>query len=653
MKVLTTAAIVIGAVALAATGIGAIAEGVSFGSAAIIGAASIGGTIGLTGGTVLAVGTAIAAIGAASVLADVIPKPSQGGSQTKWKGDPYAGIPYVMGRTLVGGNIILRRGSGGSNTYEHFVTVLSLGPIESLDQTYANKSTIGFGSDNLNGGANGTYSGYIWQSWQRGQCPEASALQPLAGACPGWTAQHKLSGLAATFITYKYDSKAINGLTTEPAMGWIMHALRVYDPRLDDTYPGGSGACRAYDEATYVWSADPHLHGLTWVLGRYHNGKRVAGIGTGNTVPGGTVRGVDIASFVEGANLNVARGWTLGGQVSTRPDTLWNSLKAMLQAGGAQPMLLGGVITAINRAPRVSLATITRSDIVGKCTFSGTQPRRSRINGIIPQYRSEAHDWEMVSATGVSIAAYVALDGDERTKEVSYSLVQDVNQVAQLAAYDICDAREAGPGSIPLKPWWLNFKPGDCVTFQPEDDLSIKVQITGRSPEAQSGVVTYTVRGETDGKHALALGQTGTAPPIVSLIYDSTVAAPDAADWNLRAGTAAIPSLVLTGAVGNPNAEAVLFEYRVVDTASWTAAGVMAPTTTSTVITVPPGAEYEAAVSYRVRGVTGDRLVLSPVTSGEITSTSAATISDGTTSYDAGDITDIKQSLSKIGGGDL
>ena len=622
MKVLKVAAIVIGAAALAFTGVG-LAAGFTLGAS--LGAlGGVAGAIGLSG----LAATAFTGLIAGAVLYDVaslanlvLPKPSQGGNQIKWKPDPYAGIPYAMGRTLVGGNIVYRRGSGGDNTYEQFATVLSLGPAQSIDTTFLNKTTVGFGGD---GSAQGTYNGQVWQRTQLGACPEAAALTPGAGAAPGWTAQHKLSGLAATFLTFKYDTRTTNGLTTEPSPGWIGHWVKVYDPRLDSTYPGGNGPCRAFDESTYVWSEDPHLHGLTWAMGRYQNGVRVAGIGAGNPVPGGSVTAVDVASFVEGANLNDARGWKIGGQVVTRPDTLWNSLKSMLQAGGAQPTLVGGVITSINRAPRVSLATITRSDIVGKCTFSATQPRRARINGIIPQYRSEAHDWEMVSASEVSVPAYVALDGDERTKELAYPLVQDVNQVAQLAAYDVCDAREAGPGSIPLKPWWLNYKIGDCVTFSPEDGFSIKVMINGRSIEAQSGVVTYTVRGETDAKHSFALGMTGNAPPIVSLVYSTGVAAPAATDWMLSgvalsSGGASIPAIHIAGAVGNPNADAVIFEYRLDGTAAWSAASVEAAATTDKVISsVAPGATYDAAVSYRVRGVVGDRLLLGPVVAGSL-----------------------------------
>lgn len=652
MKVLKTAAIVIGAAAVIA-----VTGGVALGGLSVLGAIGattsiVGATLGISAGAVLAIGAAAIAIDL-SLIASAI-APSRGGSQTKWKADPYAGLPYLLGRTLAAGNIIFRRSHGGTgNPYETFVTILSVCTLQSIDTTFLNKTTVNFDGG---GSASGTYSGQVWQRTQLGACPEPAALTSPVGNPAGWTAQHKLSGLAATMLTFKYDAKTTNGLTSEPAPAWIVHGVNVYDPRLDDTYPGGSGPCRAFDESTYVWSENPHLHALTWTIGRFQNGVRVAGIGNGPFAARAKITGVDVGSFVEGANLDDARGWKLGGQVTTRPDAPWNSLKAMLQAGGATPVLIGGRIACVNRAPRVSLATIARSDIVGECTLSTTQPRRTRINGVIPQYRSEAHDWEMVSASAISVDSYVAMDGDERTKEIPYPLVQDVNQVAQLARYDIEDAREASPGTIPLKPYWLNYKIGDCLTFQPEDDLSIKVQLTGRAIEPQSGVVTYTVRGETDAKHAYALGQTGTAPPIVSLVYDPTVPAPAATDWSLAGVTltmnnAAVTALVVSGLTGNASAQTVVFEVRQVqalqnedgtvrlnedgstmygegsDQAWMTAAELPASTmnwTTSSGI-IPTGV-YEVGVSYRVRGALGTRLVLGPVAAGAVPQ--AATASD-------------------------
>ncbi len=591
MKIVKTAVLVVAAIALAATG--NVTAAVMVGMAALASAADL-----------------------------VMPRPSVGGQQTKWKADPYAGIPYVMGRTLTSGNIVFRRGHGSNNKFNTFVTILSLGPIASIDATFMDKAMVNF---NASGNAVGSYSGKIYQRSQLGACPEAGALMPPVGSPSGWTGAHKLSGLAAVMNTFVYDAKEKKGLTQIPQPAHIIKAVKVYDPRLDSTYPGGSGACRAFNEATYVWSENPQLHALTWAMGRYQNGVRVAGIGAGVAVPGGTVKNIDVASFVEGANLSDARNWKIGGQVYTRPDTLWNSLSAMCQAGGSKPVLIGGRITCINRAPRVSLATIRQRDIVSEWSFSATQRRRSRINTVIPQYRSEAHDWELVSAKEVAIPAFVDMDGDERAREISYPLVQQVNQAAQLAAYDIYDAREAGPGNVPLGPAWLNYKVGDCLTFEPEEGLSIKTMVSARAIDPASATVSLTLTGETDAKHGFCTGQTGVAPPVASFSYSDDVDAPAAASWTLAgisvtAGGSATAALQLTGAVENDSVEGVRVDYRPAGSTEWISAGIEPPTLVNKIISgVAPDSAYEVAISYRVRGVESDPLILGPATTGSMT----------------------------------
>lgn len=622
MKVLKIAAIVVTAAVLVSTGIG-VAAGFSVAASF---ASTMGSAAALLGSSALATSVVLgaAAITASTVMEALFPKPSMGGSQTKWKADPYAGLPYVMGRTLVAGNIVAKLLRGASNAFLGMTTVLSIGPIHAYEASYMNKTTMTWmvrdplSPDGVAEASNG-FRGYVWEQRTLGLCPEAyapGATEEFAG----WTSDNKLSGLASVFNVFWYNSRDSNTLTSVPSPAWLIEGVLVYDPRQDSTYPGGSGPCRALDESTYVYSENPHLHALTWCLGRWQNGRRVAGLGA-------PVNRINVASFVEGANLDDARGWKLGGQVYTRPDTPWNSLKAMLQAGGSQPAQPGGIITAINRAPRVSLDTITSADIIGKCTFAGTQKRRTRLNGIIPQYRSEAHDWEMVSAQLVQVAAYVTADGGERTKEISYPLVQNVNQVAQLATYDICDAREAGPGSIPLKTAWMNYAIGDCVTFQPEPGWSIKVIVTGRHINPSDGSITYTVKGETDSKHAFALSQTGIAPPIASLSYDTSIPAPGA-DWSLSGSTltssgGSVAALVVTGAVAPDNVEAVAFDYRVYaaglgDEDGWLAASLEAPNITAKEITsVTPDTQYQASVRYRVRGLLGPRTIYGPATSGQ------------------------------------
>src|SRR3546814_5056335 len=99
--------------------------------------------------------------------------------------------------------------------------------------------------------------------------------------------------------------------------------VRVYDPRKDSTYPGGSGSHRALNESTYEWSDNPALHALTWALGRWENGKRTVGIGA-------PVANIRVSDFVEAANIADANGWTMGG-VEWSTDSKWDIFKRILQ----------------------------------------------------------------------------------------------------------------------------------------------------------------------------------------------------------------------------------------------------------------------------------------------------------------------------------
>lgn len=622
-KALRTAALVVGAVALVATGVGA-----------AVGAAAVTASIGISAATLTAVSGGLSV---AAAIATKAPKDTTGGSQTDFSADPNAGVPYLMGRTGTAGNIIFRRASDGwsantPNDLQDLITVFSgAGPIDALERFTSDKGVINFDGA---GNAVGEFRDKMFQRTQRGLCPEPAALTVQAGSSArpsGWSTSHKLSGLAAAVWRLRYDSKQRFFQNGVPAPMWVIRGVLTYDPRLDSTYPGGSGPHRYDNEATWTWSENPYLHALTWCIGRHQNGKRVMGLGA-------KIDSIIIADFVDGANIADANGWKLGGVVYSRPDTKWNVLKQMLQAGAGEPLKTGARIGCMVNAPRVSLATITEADIIGESKLAAMQPIRSRVNTVIPRYRSEAHEWEIVPAAAIRVPAHIVEDGDERSKEITYSLVQDAKQAATLARYDIENTRELGPGTFPLLPKWINYKGGDCVTIQRGDLAPIKVLILRRTIEPSTPKVTFEVRSETDGKHAFALGQTTTPPPTASVgVYDPTVAAPNAADWTAAGGVltsngTSIPAIIITGVVSNASADAVLFDYRLAGSGSgpevgWNTAGTDSPATTRKEITsVASGASYEVSVRYRVRGIIGDRLVLPAVAVGMLAVDSASAI---------------------------
>lgn len=535
------------------------------------------------------------------------------GTQVDFQADTNAGVPLVIGRTGTAGKIVhvMTTGAAHKNGHLAYKVVLSAGPIEGVESFSANGVPVAFAGDTAQ---TGKYLNQMWMRDDLGTKPQAANVPGGYDPAwtPEWTAAHKLSGLASAWWTMYFSPEAYPTGTPPPM--WVVLGPAVYDPRKDSTYPGGVGPQRADDETTWSFAGrdNPYLQALTWCLGRRANGKLVHGAG----VP---LASIDVAAFVNGANIAEANGWTVGGEI-TSSDRKWEVLRAMLQAGGGVPAFTGGRLTCVVRAPRVSLRTVTGADIVGPARITGGRPRRERFNRIVPQYRSEAHAWEMVAAGAVEVAEYIAADGGERrSREVVYPLVQDAEQVAQLAAYDIVDARELEPIVLPLKPLYAGYRSGDCLTVnEPEIGLVGQlVVIVGREIDLASGIVTLTCVSETPGKHDFALGRTGSPPPTPGLVgIDPTdLAEPGALAFTVLGETIvsegqSIPAVVVTGASDNPNAVELLVQYRMVGSAEWVSwPAVHLPAegldVRVEVTAVTAQTDYEVRIAYRSgRGTT-------------------------------------------------
>ena len=497
------------------------------------------------------------------------------GTQVDFKADPRGPIPYAIGRTGTAGSMVFAQTAGEKNKYLNYVTVYSAaGPIDSYESFLVNGTPVTFGTDGGEG-ASGYYQNRMWRRQQLGARPETGWLHWTSTGTkdtPGdhyglpaeWTSAHKLSGLAADLWGLQYNTSVYSA--GPPRKLAVAKWVKVYDPRLDSTYPGGSGPQRANDEATWAWSENPYIHALTWVIGRHVNGVRVMGLGA-------PLSAIDMAAFVEGANVADANDWTLGGVVYSTDDK-WEVLKAMLQAGAGRPMRLGAKISCLVSTPRTSLATLTGADVVGEAQITGTPSRRTRINTVWPKYREEAQGWEIVATDEpVQVAAHVTEDGGKvRSREIEYPLVQSPVQAAQLARYDIENSREFQPVVLPCKPAWMGYKPGDCITVdEPEFGLTAqKMLILRRQRDPATLVTTLTLVSETDGKHAYALGETLSPPATPGLTaYDpnqSTVVA--SGSWTAT-GTALVgpdgstqPAIVFEGECEDPNVTTVIAEWR-------------------------------------------------------------------------------------------
>lgn len=428
-------------------------------------------------------------------------------------------LPLMIGRSYSGGVQVHDVGYGGEvndveNPYRFMASVYSCcGPVQALESVQVDYSATSFGAGTP-GNASGYYADYLYRDFQLGARPESDALQAQWSGTPDWGSSHKLSGFAAIGFSLKWSKKGKRFPGGQiPVLGAIWQGVKVYDPRLDSTFPGGSGSHRITDESTWEYSRSPALHALAYGYGRYVNGVKVFGVDLGDAA-------IDLASAVAWANVCDANSWYVDGTIY-EPGDKWNNLKRICEAGGAVPVLDGGILTFDYQAPRTSLYTVTRDDLAGGITASLSKGWKSRINTIVPRYRSEAHQWNYVQSDPVSVAAFVTADGEKKEDERQWDLVTDKDQAAQLTLYDLYQRREAGPIRVPCKPHMREYRPGACLTLDEELGAhpagTVKVLVRRRIVDITVGLIELECELETDAKHTEALAATGTAPSTITL----------------------------------------------------------------------------------------------------------------------------------------
>lgn len=414
--------------------------------------------------------------------------------------------PYVMGEGYFAG--VLRHDTAYGptldkvpNPYRFWAVVYSGGgPVESISPR-VDYAAIG-----------SWYNGFLYTDTQLGACPEAGALSPQWSGAPGWGTAYKLSGQAAIGWSFKFDKKGKRFASGIPLTGAYGQWVKVYDPRKDDTQPGGIGSHRLGDESTYEWSENPALHAGTYAYGRYQNGKRTMGMGL-------PADGIDWAVISSWSNVCEANGWTIFGVVyegagNQDSERRWGNLKDICLAGGAEPVP-GGKLSFRYSAPVVALDTITEDDLTEDvASVTAMQSFRNRINTAVPKFRSPNHNWEIIDAEPVVNATFLAEDGEEKRETWPFNFVKEVDQAAQLAAYRIWDSRELAPITLPCKPRLRHYRPGECLHLDlPELGLDTDAIVLRRQIDPVTMKVTLELIGETPGKHAYCLGQTGVSPP--------------------------------------------------------------------------------------------------------------------------------------------
>lgn len=462
-------------------------------------------------GTIASVASAAASVGARLTAK---PPPARGTINETTIGANQLNR-YLIGETYDGGAILHEAGYGATlkkvkNPYYFRAVSYSLcGPVAALMGIYAEFEQIPFSGN----AATGFYAGFLYADVQLGATPESNELAPQWSGCPDWGPDYKLSGHAGIGFSMLFDKEGERFASGQPQLGAVWRGVLCYDFRLDSTRPGGSGTHRINDETTWGWNENPACHAVTYAYGRYANGKKIMGVDLGSDA-------IDLAGPIAWANLCDANNWKVGGTIY-EPGDKWANLKEICQAGGGEPVLAGGMLKWRWQKPHVSLRTITPDDLASPdMEVPSNQTWKTRRNTIVPLWRSSANKWEYVQSDPVTKAEWLEEDGEPKEYEQQFRLVQQKDQAAQLAAYQIAEERGAGTITLVLKPEFMTYDPGDGLTIDIDEAnlVMVPVIVTSRSVAPETGEVTMTFMTRDPDVDAWALGQIGAAPAATPIV---------------------------------------------------------------------------------------------------------------------------------------
>ncbi len=354
--------------------------------------------------------------------------------------DPKTPRKFVLGRTAMATDIRDQELTNNQEYLHRFVVTSShrASDIEEIwfDDKRAWSSASGVTSD---------FTGYLTVTpILEGSAGNAINLSARMGATRRYTGlsyvyfRFKLSGNSK-----KAESPFAQSIPTRVTI--IGKGAPTYDPRLDSTVAGGSGAHRAADQTTWVWndaaSRNPALQLLWYLLGwRIKNpATNEWRLAVGKGIPASRI---DLASFITAANLcdepvALAAGGT---QARYRSDgvfsegdatgTVLDQLKAAMNA--ELDDVDGKIrITVLHNDLATPIADFNDDDILGGFTWDQTAPLDETYNVVRGTFidPSTTSLYQAVDFPEVRIAS---LDGIDRIESVDFQTVQDASQAQRL-----------------------------------------------------------------------------------------------------------------------------------------------------------------------------------------------------------------------------
>lgn len=374
----------------------------------------------------------------------------------------------VLGDTAGATDIRYQSYTGSRQEYYHQMLAVASHQVNEIYEVWIENELAwnsAAGTDGL-----GRYSGYLSVSKREvGNSADYIAIDS------NWGVNCTLTGVAWLYLRFKLVGP--DNSTPSPFQGGTSGRLTVrtrgalvYDPRLDSTVSGGSGAHRADDQTTWTWdsnaSRNPALQLLWYLLGWKIGGKLAVGMGLPKAR-------IDLASFIAAANICdesvvLAAGGTqpryrADGVLSEGDDrqgvieTLCATMNAMLRDGSGKIAL-----QVLRNDLATPVADFTDDDILGGEEWNQT-PALSQYFNIVRGRCVDPSNAALYQLTDYPSQSLTSPDGIDRIQPLDFVMIQAQQQAQRLAKQRLIRAQFQGRYSAVFGPRAYQVSVGDVV----------------------------------------------------------------------------------------------------------------------------------------------------------------------------------------------
>ena len=271
-----------------------------------------------------------------------------------------------------------------------------------------------------------------------------------------WSSTDKGEGLCYSAVSYDLNEAELQG--GPPKLTAKIRGRKVYDPRLDSTQPGGSGAHRADTPSTWAWSRNNALCTADFVRAEWGKGALAAQVNWASVVAAANAcdSGVDYGAGT--VPLYTCNGAFTTDQGSDQVlDQLCQSMAGFATYNGVW-QLQAGVYTA-------PVMALTDADNDGPFELTAAPAVDEVLNGLRGQFYDPSKYGERTEYPLYSNAAFVSADGGSYVDDLNLPFTDSATRCHQLARVQV--ERSRGMGIVyPAKMRAVRLQPGQRVTLQ-------------------------------------------------------------------------------------------------------------------------------------------------------------------------------------------